>query len=223
MKKQILSILPLLVACQFVTAEETQEASGFYGSAFGGAAIFNDGSVDVSTNTSGAADFEIEAGLSLGLRLGYDFGTFRVEGEYTYASGDIESLETSTGDVSVDSDITSNAVMLNALVDFDLSSSVLLSAGVGIGASNVQYGSVEIGGSTVVDAVDETVFSYQGIIRASYLLSENATLGVSYRYLVTDDVSGSGGVITSSPDQRSEIDFDSVGVSLFEIFFSYEF
>jgi opacity protein-like surface antigen len=82
---------------------------------------------------------------------------------------------------------------------------------------------MENGGITAVDDVDETVFSYQGIIRASYLLSENATLGVSYRYLVTDDVKGSGVVATSSPGQRSDLNFDSVGVSLFEIFFSYEF
>lgn len=223
MKKQILSILPFLVVCQFATAEETQETSGFYGSTFGGAAVFNDGSVDVFGRISGAADFEIETGLSLGLRLGYDFGMLRLEGEYTYASGDIDSLETSTADVNVNSDFTSNGLMLNGLVDFDLDT-ITLSVGLGLGATNVEYGKMESNGITAVGAVDETVFAYQGILRASYNVSARSAIGLSYRYIVTEEVNSSarvddglGALVTRNHD------FDSVGVSLFEIFFSYEF
>lgn len=227
MNKYIFALIPAILASNFAAAEEqsSQEATGLYGNIFGGFATFDDGSVDVSANPSGESDFEIESGYSAGLLLGYDFGKFRVEGEFSYITGDIDELELDTGDADVSSEFESSSLMINGLVDFEFDSMpITLSLGGGVGASKVEYGSmVDVLGFVLVDDVDETVFMYQGIIRGSYAFSENASLGLSYRYVVTDDVSSDGNVDTGSSSTSTDIDFDSVGISLFEVFFSYDF
>ncbi|MGZ0707121.1 outer membrane protein [Coraliomargarita sp. W4R53] len=228
MKKPILALVPAILACNFASAQEniSHEEAGFYGNIFGGYASFSDGAVDVAANPSGGSDFEIDSDFSAGLLLGYDFGMFRLEGEYSHVGGDIEELQLDTGDAAVSSDFESNSFMLNGLFDFEFESFPLtLSIGGGIGASQVEYGEMaDILGFVLVDDVDEMVLIYQGIIRGSYAFNEHASLGLSYRYVVTDDFSTSGTVDTgASSSAKTDIDFDSVGISLFEIFFSYNF
>lgn len=199
-------------------------AFGLFGDLFGGAAVFQDGEVNVVTTASqNEREFEFDTGYSAGLRLGYDFGLFRVEGEYTYVAGDISTLEATPDSVSVNSDYTSHSLMFNGLIDFDLNP-FLISAGVGLGASNIEYDKMTSSGLTVVDAVDGSVFSYQGILRASYQVTERALIGLSYRYVVNEELDGSGSIDTNSTTSvSSDFEFDSVGVSLFEVFFSYDF
>lgn len=225
MKKYILALIPVILTCNFASAEEhASKDEGFYANGFAGLAVFGDGTVDVEANNSGDADFEIESGYSAGVLLGYDFGSFRVEGEFAYVTGDIDELETNTGDVDVDSDFTSSSLMINGLYDFELDSMPLtFSVGAGIGASQVEYSKMENSGIVAVDNIDATVLVYQGILRGAYAFNENASLGLSYRYVVTDDIGGSGNVATNIGTQKSDIDFNSLGVSLFEIFFSYDF
>lgn len=224
MNKLILSFLSIVAVCHLSMAEEVSSNPGFYGDIFGGAAVFQDGEVNVITTASQAErEFEIDTGYSTGLRLGYDFGSFRVEGEYTYAAGDISSLEASPNSVSVSSEYTSHSLMLNGLIDYDLSP-FLISAGVGLGASNVEYGKMSVSGLTAVDDVDGSVFSYQGILRASYQVSERALIGFSYRYVVNEGLDDSGSIDTSTTTTvSSDFKYKEVGISLFEIFFSYDF
>lgn len=234
MKKKNYQIIPLLFVCCMANAEELSQSAelsesleptvstGFYGSVFAGIAIFGDGTVDVQENTSGEADFEINDGLSGGLRLGYDFGQFRLEGEYTRTFGDIEELETSTGAVEVNSEFVGNSLLINGLIDIELDA-VLLSLGAGVGVIHSSYDIMQNGDIVAVDDSSETVLGYQGIIRASYSLSEDASVGVAYRYFSTADVSDSGLVHTNVPDSPSQIGFDGVAMSIFEIFISYDF
>lgn len=229
MNKYILAIAPVFLACNIVSAgEQASYEGGLYGNIFGGVALFEDGAVDVAANPSGESSFEIESGYSAGLLLGYDFGTFRVEGEFSHITGDIDELELDTGDTGVNSDFESNSLMINGLVDFEFESVPLtLSLGAGLGASQIDYSSMKDSLNNdfvLVDGVDETVFVYQGIIRGTYSFNDRASLGLSYRYVVTDDINGSGTVDTgATTTAESDIDFDSVGVSLFEVFFSYKF
>lgn len=226
MKKQLSFGIVYILATSFTVALGASETdTGAYGNVFAGFAAFGNGNLDVEELTLGDGDFDIESGYSAGLLLGYDFGSFRLETEFTSVSGDIDSIDTNTGTVDVSSDYTSNSLMLNSLYDFELDSSPLVfSVGVGIGMSNVDYSKFESGGIIVADDIDDTVFMYQGIIRGSYAFSENAALGLSYRYAVTGGASGSGMVTpTQGNSVTSNHDFDSVGASLFEVFFNYRF
>ena len=213
MKKNTFLSLLLLTAAHLshaAVAKDADSGKGFYTNAFAGLALIEDGSLTVKSAGLRDLEFEINSSMSAGLLLGYDFGSFRVEGEYTYVSGDIDTLKTDTGDVSVDSEFESNSLMLNGLFDFDLNP-VTLSAGLGLGASKLEYGKMVSGGPPLADDTEDTVFVYQGILRGNYAFTENASLGLSYRYVVTADVSESG------------VDYDGVGASLFEVFFSYQF
>lgn len=193
----------------------------FYGSLAGGVAFFQDGNVDVKSNRSGAADFEFDTGSSVSLRVGYDFGSFRLEGEFNHSQADISALETDTGSVSVGSQFSNNGLMANALWDFDLQPFVF-SAGVGIGASQIKYDEMGNSGFIAVAECDEMVFSGQLILSAAYNLNENASFGINYRYQMMSDLNDSGYVDTGGAG-KSDIDFDATDVSVLELFFTYRF
>lgn len=202
-------------------APEQNNNGSFYGSLFGGVAFFQDGRADVKNNPSGAADFEFETGSSFGLCLGYDFGSFRLEGEINHAQADISMLDTDTGSVSVDSGFSSNGFMANALWDFDFKPFVV-SAGLGVGAGMVKFDQMDNSGFIAVSECEETVFSGQLILSASYNLNEKTSLGLSYRYLMTSGLSDSGFVDTGGSG-KSDIDFDGVNASMLELFVTYKF
>ena len=193
----------------------------FYGSLAGGVAFFHNGNVDVANNPSGDADFEFETGSSFSLRVGYDFGSLRVEGEFGHSQADISSLDTDTGSVSVDSQYSNNGFMANALWDFDFKPFVV-SAGFGVGASMVKFDQMDNSGFIAVAKCEDTVFSGQLILSASYNLNKNTSFGINYRYLMTSDLSDSGYVDTGGSGQ-SDIDFDGVNASMLELFVTYKF
>lgn len=193
----------------------------FYGSLAGGVAFFQDGNVDVANNPSGDADFEFDTGSSFSLRLGYDFGSLRLEGEYNHLQADVSSLETNTGSVSVDSQFSNNGLMANAFWDFDFKPFVF-SAGLGIGASKIKYDEMENSGFIAVAESEDTVFTGQLILSAAYSLNEKTSVGLSYRYQMISDLSDNGDVDTGGAG-KSDIDFDNTNVSVLELFLSYRF
>lgn len=193
----------------------------FYGSIAGGAAFVQDGRVKVKENLSGASDFEYDTGSSISLRAGYDFGSWRLEGEFNHTQADVSSLDLSGGSVGVDSEFSSNAFMANALWDFEFERFVF-SAGVGVGFSKVKFDEMKSFGFVAVAESEDTVFSAQLILGAAYNLSERASVGINYRYQMISDVSDSGDVDTSIFG-KSDIDFDSTDISVLELFFTYRF
>lgn len=209
-----------LLASVPLSAKENEKS--WYGSIFGGVALFGDSEVDVKTNDSGSAVVEIDDGYVAGLRVGYDLGKFRLEGEYAYMQGDIGKLMTSTGDVDVDSDVRTNALMLNGVFDFDFDSFVL-SAGVGVGLSSIKFGEMISSGFTAVSEISGTVFSGQGILEARYRISDTASIGLDYRYFATGGLSDEGYVDTEEGGGLSDIDYDGLGVSRIEVFFTFRF
>ena len=195
--------------------------ASFYTSLSGGVAVFGDGNVDVSNNPSGSADFDIDTGSAFALRLGSDFGSLRIEGEFSYTQADISSLDTPTGGVDVDSQLTSYGFMANALWDFDFKP-FTISAGAGLGLSNVEYDRMSNSGFTAVADSSDTVFSSQLILGVGYQLNENATIGLNYRYLMISGVDDSGNVDTGIGGD-SDISFDDLDASIVELFVSWRF
>jgi len=193
----------------------------FYVSLLGGAAFFPDGKVDVANNPSGAADFDLETGYTVGARLGYDFGRMRVEGELTHTEADISKLDTDTGPVSVGSQFISDSLMVNVLWDFDVAPFVV-SVGGGIGASKVTYDQMANGGFIAVAKSEETLFTGQLIFGASYEVNESTSVGINYRYQMISDLDDNGYVDTAGLGP-SDINFDDVEISVFEVFCTMRF
>jgi opacity protein-like surface antigen len=227
MKTTTAVVSSFVLACQAtVMAEEASakpwyQNGSFYASLSGGVAVFGDGEVDVDNNPSGSADFDIDTGSSFAMRLGHDFGSFRIEGEFSYTQADISMLDTPTGGVDVNSQFTGYGFMANALWDFDFKP-FTLSAGAGIGFSNVDYEKMSNAGFIAVADSSDTVLSGQLILGVGYQLSENASVGLNYRYLMVSGVDDSGYVDTGIGGE-SDIGFDGVDASIFELFFSWRF
>lgn len=193
----------------------------FYASLSGGAAFMKDGRVDVANNPSGAANFDYDTGFSMGLRAGYDFGSLRVEGELSHTQADITSLDTTTGPVGVNSKYSDLGFMVNALWDFDFKPFVV-SVGVGIGATSVEYDQMANGGFIAVADSKETVFTSQLILSASYQINPATSLALSYRYQMQSDLSDRGYVDTGVGGP-SDIDFDGADIGIVELALIYRF
>ncbi len=201
--------------------QPTNDPGSFYGSLAGGVAFFQDSRVTVQVKPSGAADFDFDSGTSIALRLGYDFGGFRLEGELNHSQADIRSLDTDTGLVPVDSEYLDYGFMANVLWDFEFDSFVL-SAGGGIGIVKGEYDQIGEPGFIAVAASEDTVFAKQLILRGGYRVNEMTTLGLNYRYFMTSDMSDKGFVDTGVGGE-SNIDFDATRASIFELFVSRRF
>lgn len=155
---------------------------GPYISAFGGYVMQPD------LETSGGAlsgDLSTDNGWAAGGAMGYDFGRPRVEAEVTYRRNDAD--EASLGPTSLNGDLSSLAVMLNVLYDFENSSRFTPYVGVGAGAAWVYANDITGGGITVDD--DDVQFAYQGIAGLKVAVTTGLSLFVDYRYFATLDPS----------------------------------
>jgi outer membrane protein OmpA-like peptidoglycan-associated protein len=115
--------------------------------------------------------------------LGYSFGSVRVEGEIPYRRNGVDKLAPATTGGGHTSSV---AGMANAYYDFLPDSRFDPYVGAGIGVARVNFSGIRGAGATVIDDSD-TVFAYQGIVGARYLVAPQWDLGAEYRYFATAD------------------------------------
>jgi opacity protein-like surface antigen len=144
----------------------------------------NAGAVFLSDSTLGSADLKFDTGYGLGLLGGFDFGTYRLEGEFAYRKNDNKEI---TGDTS------SVALMANGYYDFRMVSPTFVPyIGGGLGFARVSEK------ATIIDDSD-MVFAYQFATGVGFAISKELTLDLGYKYFATTDpsfeVSGSGAKI----------------------------
>ena len=88
-------------------------AAGGYVGLEGGAVWLSDSSFTTLGINLGKVKFD--TGWSIGAVGGYDFGTWRLEGELAYRSSDVKEFTDSTGFTSpLNGDVSSTALMVNA-------------------------------------------------------------------------------------------------------------
>jgi opacity protein-like surface antigen len=141
---------------------------------------------DISDSTGAFATAEFDSGLGFALVGGYSFDMFRLEGELFYKSNDFDAISDSTGSLSVDGDVTSLGLMVNAFYDFKTGTPFIPYIGAGIGMAQVSVNDLSILGVTVLDD-DDAVFAYQLIAGVGYAVSNAVTLDLQYKYLATAD------------------------------------
>lgn len=197
------------------------EPGSFYMGAAAGVSMFGDGAVNVRNNNSGADDFDLDSGYSLALRAGHSFGPLRLEGEFNYVDADITDIESKTGPISVNSNLTTIGVMGNALWDFDFKP-FTFTVGAGIGFAHLSYDEMTDQGNVLVADCSDTVFASQLILGISYEINPNTKVGLNYRYVMMGGVDDSGDVDTDMADS-SDISFDDIGASIFELSVTYKF
>lgn len=184
MKKGILAVVVcsvLLLAAAPVFAE-----GGYLG--IEGGAVWPE---DVSFSASGGSgNLSFDTGWSLGAVAGYNFGTWRLEGEYAYRSNSNDGSVTAGTSGFTESgggDTVTNALFLNAFYDFRMVSPTVypyLGAGGGVAWVDQEL-------STPSFRVDDsdTVFAYQFIAGIGFDVSKAFTMTLDYRYFATADPS----------------------------------
>ena len=167
----------LLAACGAAQAAE----DGFYIGAAAGVNLARDSKFDL-TGSQPAASYDTGfAGLA---SVGYGLGTgLRVEGELGFRDNDIDDI----AGVDGSGDVSALTVMGNVLYDIDLGGRLTPFVGVGVGLAQVDFDGVNpVGGSTVNN--DSTAFAYQGIVGATYDVSDRFKLTLDYRYFAAPNV-----------------------------------
>src|SRR5688500_8174627 len=151
-----------------------------------------------------------KTGMDLDAILGYDFGMFRLEGEFGWKKAKLDELEIDgdlvtglnaalnrpsaapdpgapglpaliDGDFDLDGKTTVFSAMINALVDFGDEDGLSFYAGVGAGWAKVKVNT---------DFVDDSDGAWAGQLIAGvrYAISPNSDLGLKYRYFRTGKV-----------------------------------
>jgi opacity protein-like surface antigen len=174
--------LVLTIAFAMVAGTAAASAQGMYAGGNLGVNLTHDGEF-----AGTGVDTESDIGYAILGYVGVDMGSYRLEGELSYRSNDIDNI----GGLDFSpSSFTTTAIMGNALYDFDSGSAFVPYIGAGIG---IGFSTMEILG---IDG-DVTGFAGQLIAGGAYRMSETLELTVDYRLftMLSPDYEFAGGDI----------------------------
>lgn len=200
--------IPVIVLSWFILISPGQALSaGPYVSGNIGLSLLTDS----DTSIPGAFNSEVSAdpGFSIGGALGYDFGTFRFEGEIAYRNNDVDDANVvGFGTVTLTGDVQSVSFMANGYYDFHSGTSPFIPyLGLGIGFSNITS-DITAPALTPFALVDDSaiVFAYQFMAGIGYQINPNTVFTLDYRYFSTTDpeFDPGPGFIAGLPDVESE-------------------
>jgi OmpA-OmpF porin, OOP family len=164
------------------------EVAAFYIGGEGGWTQLNTSTI---TGSNGHVDHEtFKTGFNAGARAGYQWGPWRLEGEFAYRRNDVRgehdvSAHPLSGPPhSITGDRHAYAEMANLIYDVALAWPVTPHIGGGIGAAQVGR-NVNPGGGLLGEHSSDTVFAYQGIAGLRYLITPSVAFDLDYRYFAT--------------------------------------
>jgi OmpA-OmpF porin, OOP family len=133
-----------------------------------------------------SSTLKFNSGFNAGVRLGYEWGAWRLEEEYSYRHNNLRNNFSLLGfPISgVSGHRNTNSIMTNVLYDFTVGFPITPHFGFGIGAVQISDGVKLPGiGQFINDSTWQ--FGYQGIAGIRYNLNPALTLDLDYRYLAT--------------------------------------
>ena len=154
----------------------------------GGVLLPDDTKFDFDSVEDGVA-VTADTGFDVGGVLGYDFGGFRLEGDFSYKQADLGEVvldgaidPTDLGltglNTPIDGRMETFAAMLNGIIDFGSDGAIQPYVGGGIGWANV---SLDATAPYLVEAEDSAL-AWQAIAGIRVPLSDSIDFGVKYRY-----------------------------------------
>lgn len=178
----VMSVLVLVLTASYVSAE------GLYVGVSTGITKPKDATV-TKVGVVGSATREYSKGVLIGGALGYDLGNnFRIEGEATYRSVDLEKVSgkeaafhtVSNGPFDLTGKLNVMRFILNGYYDIKLNAPVIPFVTGGFGIANIE---IEDGR----DAVADNVYAYQLGAGLGYILNDAITIDCGYKYMKAAD------------------------------------
>ncbi len=193
----------LLAFIGYATPVFADDDEGFYIGAQGGINLMNTENYSGSTGTHNIK-FDYDSGWAAGIVLGYDFGKFSTELEFTRRKSSLDTLTVVTdGGIGAalgqpplagaltptTGNVSTNSYMWNVYYRFSPEKKTTPFLGVGMGISSIKLTNIGGGGlpAMVVSQKDES-FTAQGIAGIRHKVSDAVSLVLSYRYTYMDKV-----------------------------------
>lgn len=178
-------VVLLLIPAAATVADFGIVGSGLYISSSGGLAMMPD-TTDTEQDINGdtEADWDMEPGFGLSSAIGYDFGDFRADAEFSFLSAKFDHDATEAADA--DDSFTIIAVTANAWYDQETGTPFSPYIGAGVGIANLT--------ANIPDDDDEVNFdgnawglAYQIGAGVGYEITEGLSLTAGYQFIGTID------------------------------------
>jgi OmpA-OmpF porin, OOP family len=200
MKKRILLGASVAIAMAFSWAEAQAQLTlmpsgpgAYYFGIEGGWTNLQDSTLHAGAGLRSATQ-KYDNGYNIGARTGYEWGPWRLEEEFNFATNQLTGLSAGAlGSLAVTGQRNRYALMTNLIYDVQLGWIVTPHLGFGIGAVNQHDaialkppGSPLIGGTTIASS-NTWEFGYQAIAGLRYNINPSLAFDLDYRYLATTD------------------------------------
>jgi len=168
-------------------------ATGLYVNGNFGFAVPNDSDVtDSAYPEDPSVKIKSDAGIALGAAVGYNFGTFRFEGELAYQGNDFDKKIFADTDETymnrISGDTSSTAWLINGYYDFVNKSAFTPFISAGLGMATIDLSITLPAEDNKRFSGDDTVFAWQVGAGVGYAINEKLTIDLKYRYFRTADV-----------------------------------
>jgi len=188
-------VFALIALALFFVATPAMAAGPYVGAQVG-AVFLSDSTFSIAGIDVGDAKFD--TGFGFGLAGGFDYGTWRLEGEFAYRVNDNKEVTYGGTTDPIGGDISSMALMVNGYYDFKTVSPTFVPyLGVGVGGAQVSAKVTDPIDGTVIDDSD-TGFAYQFAAGVGIVASKQLTIDLGYKYFATTEPSfevlGGGGI-----------------------------
>ena len=219
----------LMASPSFASAQSAD--SGWYLKGAGGYGIGTD--VDITGDVNG--DIEAEGDVAANIGLGYEFGDgWRVELDGTSMWNDYGAIAQGAQSFA---NLRTDAIMLNALYDFDDFGKFAPYVGAGLGLVNTEATVVAhidpicapapaVNNGTGCDFNDNDAgFGWQLLAGLGYAITDNLTWDTNYRYLQVEDLDFDGNFLNTATGATSpiEVELDGIGAHQLLTGFRYRF
>ena len=209
------SVFAFVISASICTSPAMAQDDGAYVELAGGITAANDSDYDSQTDPDIEGTIEWNTGFDLAAAAGYDFGTFRVEGEIALKEHSFDRLVSGTDVLESGPelviDLTTWSFMANALADFGDEDGIqgFVGGGVGLASTEIDIRDTRSGNNDRDNDTDSG-FAWQLLAGVSAPVSDSVAVGLKYRYFNQGDIS-----YIISDDDDFNTDFSSHSILAF--------
>lgn len=210
MKRSSTRLAALIAVAIPVTFGQSAQAGeeGFYVGIMGGPTVLQNSTLSGEVGSTSADAITLDENAIVGASIGYDYGAWRAEADFTYQHYDVDQIRDNvTGFADAAGDIDMYGLAINGYYDFHSSDlPVVPYIGLGLGAFYADAQDIQQAGRSKLSesAVAPLV---QAMLGASYSLTDNISLTGGYR---VQWVGVLGGSHTKSNGTTTNADVDPI-------------